>query len=301
MKVFLEFASTQQLWKAIDSRDEGTVRTLLERGADPDLKNLAGRSALHLAAIAGSEPITQLLLDESRKINVNAKDKDGNTALRWAVLRGYGGIVGLLLGRGANTTGIQDKDTRDGAMAESVNNLLKKPALLKGPALGHKTLSLYKSEELLPDACWKACQQIYVTKTSFYMIKEQNKTTDGNDQKSAYQSAISNSVQNKRTDKNIGQTPDIDETKENDSVTNKKEDKKAGKDSNEHVDSDTVEWRLSQTSTVYETLYSREREELPAYVIGQYLKPPPSKTWTWYHFPANNVCSSLPVTIRKWH
>jgi len=93
MKVFLEFASTQQLWKAIDSRDEGTVRTLLERGADPDLKNLAGQSALHLAAMAESEPITQLLLDESCKINVNAKDKHGNTALRWAVLHGYHGIV----------------------------------------------------------------------------------------------------------------------------------------------------------------------------------------------------------------
>lgn len=55
------------------------VRTILEAGADVNVTNHKGQTALHCAAKAGFADIVELLID--RGANVNAQDHDGNTPL----------------------------------------------------------------------------------------------------------------------------------------------------------------------------------------------------------------------------
>jgi ankyrin repeat protein len=68
MDGFLEFFNTQQLWKSIHSLDVKNVENLLDKGADPDLQNLEGRSVLHLATQECTESIeiTKLILMKAR-------------------------------------------------------------------------------------------------------------------------------------------------------------------------------------------------------------------------------------------
>ena len=59
------------------------VRDLLELGADVNVRNHKGQTALHCAAKAGFEPIVALLLE--RGADVNAKDYKGQTPLATAL------------------------------------------------------------------------------------------------------------------------------------------------------------------------------------------------------------------------
>jgi len=79
--------------------DANSVRLLLSRGADPNLKNEAGATPLMWAA---DDPVkTRLLLD--RGADVNARSDDSRTALLIAAGRsGSQAVVKLLLDRGAD-------------------------------------------------------------------------------------------------------------------------------------------------------------------------------------------------------
>jgi hypothetical protein len=301
LKVFCNFASTQQLWKAIASCDDSAVRTLLEIGADPDLKNLAGRSALHLAAEAKSKSITKLLLDEARIIDVNSKDIEDKTALDYAVSNGSEGIVGLLLGRGAETPDLQAGDTTDETTTDSLKALLNKPALLSGPTLNRNPSLLQKSGDHLSPACRRACKDFEVTKTTFYLIKEHNKSSDKTAGKNPVHNANNDTKPNMGADKNTEKRPD--KTKDSDFEKIKKGVNKPSKSYNWIAETEPKEWRLSQTSTIYETLYPEtEGPELPPEsVTSQYNKPAPSVTWKWYHFPANNVCSRFQQRSKEYY
>ncbi len=59
------------------------VRELLDRGADVNVRNYKGQTALHCAAKAGFDPIVALLLD--RGADANAKDDKGTTPLATAL------------------------------------------------------------------------------------------------------------------------------------------------------------------------------------------------------------------------
>jgi ankyrin repeat protein len=89
---------------AILAGDIATVQALLDHGADVNVKDSLGTTAL-MKAVISSREITPMLLAKSA--NVNAKDNDGKTALMWAVdLQFHGGhaipeTVQLLLDKGA--------------------------------------------------------------------------------------------------------------------------------------------------------------------------------------------------------
>lgn len=77
-----------------------TAKILLEHGADPNLCNGNGESALMYAVLAGDIELVRLLLDADADPDlVSIFDV---TALRWAINFGYGEIAELLLMSGAS-------------------------------------------------------------------------------------------------------------------------------------------------------------------------------------------------------
>jgi ankyrin repeat protein len=73
---------------------------LLSNGADVDLKDEKGRTALHYAAQQGQDTKVQLLLGS--RPNIDAKDRDGEIALQRAVWQGHLVVIERLLDAGAD-------------------------------------------------------------------------------------------------------------------------------------------------------------------------------------------------------
>jgi general secretion pathway protein A len=75
------------------------VQLLLKKGATVNLSNSTGGTALMMAALQGQDSILQLLLDNGA--SVNTQDAKGWTALMYAARNGYASTVEVLLSRGA--------------------------------------------------------------------------------------------------------------------------------------------------------------------------------------------------------
>eukprot|EP00035_Acanthoeca_spectabilis_P030507 m.9662 g.9662 ORF g.9662 m.9662 type:complete len:510 (+) comp4204_c0_seq1:42-1571(+) len=73
---------------------------LVRKGADIDWADPRGLTPIHLAAMEGHEVIVQLLIGYSAPMN--AVDKEGNTALMLACKRGHGSAVDRLINGGAD-------------------------------------------------------------------------------------------------------------------------------------------------------------------------------------------------------
>lgn len=89
---------------------------LLDKGANPGVKNARGETPLYIAAQSGNLPIVRLLLDHSenkhRTTIINATNEKGWTALHVAARNSREEIVQILLDRGAsiNTKSAPHKD-----------------------------------------------------------------------------------------------------------------------------------------------------------------------------------------------
>jgi ankyrin repeat protein len=95
---------TSTLGMAAARSDLPTVRTLLERGADPNDAGGRGITPLMMAA-AAAEPdanVVRLLLD--RGADVRSKDEDGRTALDWALMQGETAAAKALRAAGATSS-----------------------------------------------------------------------------------------------------------------------------------------------------------------------------------------------------
>ncbi|KAL0430484.1 UNVERIFIED_CONTAM: Potassium channel SKOR, partial [Sesamum radiatum] len=71
------------------------LKSLIRSGADPNMKDYDGRSALHLAASRGHEDIVLFLIQEDADINV--EDNFGNTPLLEAIKGRHDKVASLLL------------------------------------------------------------------------------------------------------------------------------------------------------------------------------------------------------------
>jgi ankyrin repeat protein len=115
VEVILDKSRTPRLLKPIDKKDiekrtplrgaaeagqEAVVRLLLSRGADTNIEDNDGWTALCYAAMGGHETIVRLLVDHGADINIG--DNHGQTALFCAVLRGHDTTVRPLLDHGAD-------------------------------------------------------------------------------------------------------------------------------------------------------------------------------------------------------
>ncbi|CAF1223825.1 unnamed protein product [Didymodactylos carnosus] len=79
---------------AIINQDEKIVKILLEKGANPDIQDKYGNSALMQASQFNNENIIKLLLNH--KANIYIKNKTGQTAKDIAQEMGHTQIVKLL-------------------------------------------------------------------------------------------------------------------------------------------------------------------------------------------------------------
>jgi ankyrin repeat protein len=84
-------------WTPLQSAAMGSpecVRLLLEDGANPDLQNNNGSTALHIAATVGCPVSVKLLLEHGAKTTL--RDGHKHTARDIALIKGYRHIVALI-------------------------------------------------------------------------------------------------------------------------------------------------------------------------------------------------------------
>ena len=104
---------------AAESGNISRLRELLDRGADPNIHNSSGDTALIKASFNNKIEIARLLLDNDADPNI--QNSYGDTALRWASGRGHIEIVKMLLDRGANPN-IQNNDGWTALIVAVLNN-----------------------------------------------------------------------------------------------------------------------------------------------------------------------------------
>jgi len=76
------------------------VEYLLENGANPNIETLDGATALHAAAVQGNVAIIDLLVQYG--VHLNASDNEGDSPLHWAVREAKTEAIKRLIEMGAN-------------------------------------------------------------------------------------------------------------------------------------------------------------------------------------------------------
>ena len=117
LKIFLQIVGVKPdekdalgapaLIKAAMFKRKAVAAMLLESGADANLTNAQGLTALHWAAFKGFADIVELLLGKGA--NAGVKGGPGVTPLMQAAMNGHGAICSQLLAKGANVNE-PDKD-----------------------------------------------------------------------------------------------------------------------------------------------------------------------------------------------
>ena len=103
------------IWVATGAGDIEAVKQHLAKGMDVDAKNKDGATALHVAAILGQYKVAELLIQKGA--NVEAKGRDGGTALHAAACLGRSKVAKLLIEKGA------DIKARNGDGATAMDSL----------------------------------------------------------------------------------------------------------------------------------------------------------------------------------
>ena len=91
-----------QFIEAVENDDADKLRELLRSGADVNLQNEQGLSALVAMAMFNRVDVVDALLDAGAE--VDSRDRLGRTALYWAAGGGHNDTVRLLVRRGADVT-----------------------------------------------------------------------------------------------------------------------------------------------------------------------------------------------------
>ena len=100
------FAPVEAFYAIWKYRDVNTVKSLLDRGVNPNAKDASGSTLIHYAVTNNHVEIARLLIDRGADIHAHY-GQDGHTVLHLAVLHQDGEMTKLLLSRKA------DPNTRD--------------------------------------------------------------------------------------------------------------------------------------------------------------------------------------------
>jgi ankyrin repeat protein len=101
IKGFLDFAPTRQLWKAVGMGRIRSVQMMLDLGADPNLQDIEGESALHKAVRCKGNTVRVIETLLSRGADIDLKDIEQKTALSIAESESKDDIARFLRRNGA--------------------------------------------------------------------------------------------------------------------------------------------------------------------------------------------------------
>ena len=99
---------TGNIWNFAQRDDLRTVRTLIDEGIDPMLRNKVGWTALHAAANGGADRVVAFLLDQA-DADVDARCRAGRTPLIECARNGHLSTVKLLV-RGGASVDVEDNE-----------------------------------------------------------------------------------------------------------------------------------------------------------------------------------------------
>lgn len=108
-------------------KDMKYIKLLLESGADVNIQNKYGATALIRASVWGKTGVVSILLESGADVDI--QENDGNTALMSAAYDGQSKIVSLLLESGADVN-IQDIDRQTALIWAAINGKTKIVSLL---------------------------------------------------------------------------------------------------------------------------------------------------------------------------
>src|SRR3990170_209870 len=93
-------ATYEDLLRAAERGNLGTVQDLVAKGMDPDTADSAGNTLLMMAAREGHSGVVWYLI--GRKARISAQNGAGETPIMLAALQGHLGVVQLLQANGAD-------------------------------------------------------------------------------------------------------------------------------------------------------------------------------------------------------
>ncbi|EKD55701.1 MAG: ankyrin repeat protein [uncultured bacterium] len=89
-----------QLRDAVLNNSTGEAQLLIENGAQLNVKDVNGWTALHVAAKFYSEDAARIMIIKGA--DINARDKNGYTPLHWAAIRDSKAVTRLLIKKAIN-------------------------------------------------------------------------------------------------------------------------------------------------------------------------------------------------------
>lgn len=162
IKSFLDFAPTRQLWKAVGMGRIRGIKMMLDLGADPNLQDIDGESALHKAVRCRGNAvwvIEKLLAPFLlRGADIDLKDIEQRTALSIAESESKDDIARFLRSKGAT------REFWD--MKKIGNNHPLDKIYMDGPSQG-SNIERRWDLEVLDSTCENACRKSTLSITHF--------------------------------------------------------------------------------------------------------------------------------------
>jgi hypothetical protein len=130
---FTPMAAFTAIWQL---QDVNAVKSLLDRGVDPNAKDANGSTLIHYAVTNNQVEIARLLIDRGADIFIHY-GKDGHTVLHLAVLHQDGEMTKLLLDRNAHPTARDNFELTPLHVAILRNKIPYQPRVESYYGLGH--------------------------------------------------------------------------------------------------------------------------------------------------------------------